>query len=68
MPLNTKMGRPAIYIKDKEAICLTNDEASHIYKKVELESIINIDTIKQEIEGDKIDNNNLKEDEINPYH
>ena len=38
-------------------------------KKVALESIVNIDTNKQEIETDKLDNNNnLEEDKINPYH
>ena len=47
-----------------------NDQARHIYKKVESESIVNVDTIKQEIEADKLDNNNnnLDEDIINPYH
>ena len=32
---------------------MTNYQARHIYKKVELEGIVNIDTIKQEIEEDK---------------
>ena len=69
MPLNTKIGGPARYIKDKEAICLMNDKAKHIYKKVESEGIVNLDTIKLEIETDKLDNNNnLEEDKINPYH
>ena len=37
---------------------------------MESESIVNVDTIKQEIEVDKLDNNNNleEEDEINPYH
>ena len=47
---------------NKEAICLMNDQARHIYKKVESESIINIDTINQEREADKLNNNNLEED------
>ena len=64
MPLNTKIGGPARYIKDKEAICLMNDQTRHIYKKVESESIVNVDTIKQEIE----DSDNIDEDEVNPYH
>ena len=59
----------ARYIKDREAICLMNDQARHIYKTVELEDIVNIDTIKQEIDADRIDNNNREEeDEINPYN
>ena len=47
-----------------------NDQARHIYSKVESESIVNVDTIKQEIETDKWDNNknNLEEDNLNPYH
>ena len=37
-------------------------------KRVKLENIVNIDTIKQEIEADKLDSNNIDEDEVNPYH
>ena len=58
MPLNTKIGGLARYIKDREAICVMNDQATNIYKKVESECIVNVDTIKQEIESDKLDNNN----------
>ena len=69
MTLNTKTGGPTRYIKDKVVIFLTKDHARCIYKKVESESIINTDTIKQEIEADKLNNNyNLEEDDINPYH
>ena len=66
MPLNTKIGGQTRYIKDKAAICLTDNQARHVYKKVESGSIINIDTIKQEIEQDidKIDDTSGK---INPY-
>ena len=44
-----------------------NDQARHVYKKTESGSIINIDTIKQEIDQDvdKIDDTNGK---ISPYH
>ena len=45
LPHNAKIGGPAKYIKDKDTICLTNDQASHIYTKVESEGIVNIDTI-----------------------
>ena len=68
MPLSTKIGGPVKYITDKDTICLTDDQARHIYKKTESESIANIDTIKQEIEEDKLGSNNMDEDEINPYH
>ena len=56
MPLNKKIGGPARYIKDRDAICVMNDPARQIYKVAESENIINVDTIKQEIETDKVDN------------
>ena len=67
MLLNTKIGGPVKYAKDKETTHLTNNQATHIYKKVELEGIVNIDTIKQVIE-DKLSKDKIEEDEINPYH
>ena len=33
LPPNTKIGGPVKYVKDKETICFTNDQARHIYKK-----------------------------------
>ena len=33
---NTKIGGLVSYVKEKETICLTNDQARYIYKKVEL--------------------------------
>ena len=46
-----------------------NDQARHVYRMVESESIVNVDTIKWEIEADKLDNNNNREEyEINPYY
>ena len=70
LPLNTKIGGPARCIKDKDALCLMNDQARHIYKKVESDSRVNVDTIKWEIETDMLGNNyNLEEEgKINPYH
>ena len=68
LSLNTKIGRLVKSVKDKENICLTTDQARHIYKKVELEGIVNVDLIKQEIEKDKLGKNNIDEDEVNPYH
>ena len=50
---------------------MTKDQARHIYKKVELDKIINIETIKQEIEENKVTRNRFKEEEddteTNPY-
>ena len=67
MPLNTKIGGQASCSKDKEDKCLTEKEAKHIYKKVESGSIINVDTVKQEMDQDihRMDNTN---GEMNPYH
>ena len=47
---------------------MTNDQARHIYKKVELEDVVSIVTINQEIEEDKLSRDNINDDEINPYH
>ena len=65
--LNTKTGGLVIYIRDKENICLTADQARYFYKKVEQKGIINVDTIKQEIEEDRLNKNDIEE-EVNPYH
>ena len=66
LPLNMKIDGLSRYNKDRETICLMNGQARHIYEKVESESIINIETIKQEIEADRLDNNNnLGGDEVN---
>ena len=58
MPLNTKIGGPARYFKDREGIGLTNYQTIYVYKKGKSESIVNEDTVKQEIEADKLHNNN----------
>ena len=59
-----------IYIPGKEK-CLTEDQARHVYKMVETNKIINIETMKQELEDDKVTRNRLKEEEhdtdSNPY-
>ena len=54
LPLNTKIGGPVKCVKYKENICLIMDLARHIYKKLELEGIVDVDTIKKEIEEDKL--------------
>ena len=45
-----------------------DDQARHIYKKVESESVVNIDTVKQDIEADKLGSNKIDEGKVNPYH
>ena len=37
-------------------------------KKVELEGVVNVDTIKQEIEEDKLSKDSIDDDEVNPCH
>ena len=54
-----------------EKKCLTEDQARHIYKKVEMDKPVNIETMTQEMEDDKVIRNRLKEkedeNEPNPY-
>ena len=68
LPLKLKICGLVRYIKDKENIYLTADQAKYIYKKVEQKSKVNIETIKKEIEDDKLDKDNIdNEEEVNPY-
>ena len=59
------------YMPDREEKCLTEDQARHNYKKVEMDKSVNIETMRQEIEEDKRTRNRLKEEEdendSNPY-
>ena len=68
MPLNTKIGGQARYIKDRDAVCLMEDQAKYIYEKVETENIVDIDTRKQKIEEDKLKKVDDTNGKINPYH
>ena len=44
------------------------DQAKYIYKKVEQESIDNIETTKQKLEDDRLDKDYIdNEEEVNPY-
>ena len=52
LPLKSEIGRPVSYIKDMGNICLTVNQAKYIYKKVEQDSIVNVNMTKQEIEDD----------------
>ena len=70
LPLNTNIvGQTTSYkIKYNENKYLTEDQARHVYKKIESGNIININTLKQEIEQDqqlnKLDDTS---GDINPY-
>ena len=57
-------------IPDTEREHLTEDQARHVYKMVEMDKIINIETMKQETEDDRMIRTRLKEEdntEGNPY-
>ena len=58
------------YIPDKEQRCWTEDQARHVCKKVEMDKVINVETMKWDIEDDKMTRNRLNEEdttETNPY-
>ena len=42
---------------------MTEDHARHIYKKAEVDKISNVETMKQEIEDNRLTRNRLKEEE-----
>ena len=63
MPLTKKGGlvthkKSVRYIPDKEQRCLT-DQARQVYKKVETDKVINVETMKQEIEDNKMTRNRV---------
>ena len=70
MPPNSNIGGQIRSDKHKykENKYITEDQARHIYKKVELRDIINISTMKQEIDHDQ-ELNRLDDTsrDINPY-
>ena len=44
---------------------MAEDQARHVYNMVETNKVINIETMKQELEDDKVTRNRLKEEEEN---
>ena len=50
-------------LKIEENICLTSDQARYIYKKVEWHSMVNVETIEQEIEDESLDKDYDNEEE-----
>ena len=47
---------------------MTEDQTRYIYEMVQIDKIINIETMKQEIEYDRLTRNRLKDEtELNPY-
>ena len=43
------------------------DQVRYLYKKVESESVVNVNTTKQEIEDNKLTGDRIEEDIMNPY-
>ena len=54
LQIDDRTGGKVRYIQNKDAICLTENQASYVYKKAGEGSSINTETIKQEIEQEKL--------------
>ena len=52
LPLNENIGGRPKSLQIQERNFLTEDQARHVYKKVESGNVININAIKQEIDQD----------------
>ena len=65
MPLSANISGQTKCMKHYKTKYLTEDQATHIYEKVESGSTINIDTIKQEMDQD-LDSLDDTSREINP--
>ena len=46
MPLKQSSGQLVQYVMDEDSTCLTADQATYIYKRVEKDSLVNVETIK----------------------
>ena len=53
LPLSPKIGGQVSNNKPKDNQYLTEEQARHVYKKTESGSIINTDTLQQEIEQER---------------
>ena len=65
LPIDDRTGGKVRYIQNKDAICLTENQDSYVYKKVEQVSNINTETMKQEIEQEKL--TETDRENYNPY-
>ena len=61
LPINSKTGGKISYIKNKEAMCLSEKQANYVHKKVEGGKVINTNTMKHEIEQE------IDREDDNPY-
>ena len=61
MPFKSNTDGEIEYIKDREAICLTEKQANHVYEKVEGGGIVNVNILKKALEQE------LDSENDNPY-
>ena len=61
LPIDDKAGGKICYIQNKDTMCLTEKQAHYVYKKVKEGHVINIKTMKHEIEQE------LDKNDDNPY-
>ena len=68
MPLNANIGWMPKSLQIQDSNFSTEDQARHVYKKVESGNIINTDTLKQEIDQDwELNRLDDASGGINPY-
>ena len=67
LPFDDKTGGKVRYIQNKDAICLTENQARYMYKRVEQGSSIDTETMKQEIEQEKLVETETDKEHDNPY-
>ena len=70
LPIESKTGGKISYIKNREAMCLSEKQANYVYKKVEEGEVINVNTLKQELEQhlDRKDDNPYKKVVLNKVY
>ena len=70
MPIGSKTGGGVNYIKNREAMCLTQQQANNVYKKVEESGIINMNTLQKELKQEigKKDDNSYKKVVLNKVY
>ena len=67
LPIEGKTGENMKYIKNKDATCLMEDQTRYMYTKVEHGNNLNIETMKQEIEQEKLAKLETDKENENPY-
>ena len=68
LPLDSRIGGQNRDSHPKVGQYLTRDQARHIYKKVETGEIINVDTVKHEIDQEEqLSRMDDDSGEVNPY-